>query len=238
MRIGIIGAMPEEVEALQRLIEVSGRETRGLREYLFGTIEGKDVVLVFSRMGKVACSSTATTLINHHSVDLIVFTGVAGGIDPEINVGDVVVGTEFVQHDIDISPLPEYKKFEIPLLGLTHLPAPHKYTSLAYEAAKSYLAKHSPASKVHTGIIISGDQFIASPEKLHKLREEIPGALCVEMEGAALAQVCFECEVPFVVIRSISDKADSDAHVDFPKFLKEVAAPLSAGLVQSFLREI
>src|SRR5579862_3787395 len=140
MKIGIVGAMPQEIALLQRDLQHPRVETRGMRQYLQGTLYGKDVVLVFSRCAKVAAASTVTTLIEVFGVDLVVFTGVAGAMDPNLEVGDVVLGTSLVQHDLDARPL--FRRFEVPLLDRVSFEAPASLVSLARRSAELYLHTH------------------------------------------------------------------------------------------------
>ncbi len=172
--------MPQEIALLQRDLENPRRQTRGMRQYLQGSLYGKDVVLVFSRCAKVAAASTVTTLIEVFGVDLVVFTGVAGAVDTNLEVGDVVIGTLLVQHDLDARPL--FRRFEVPLLDKVGFEAPASLVSLARRSAELYLRTHLyndvsakaltafgiKSPKVQEGFqIISGDQFIASPGTPH-----------------------------------------------------------------------
>lgn len=234
--LGIIAAMPQEIAHMEQEIVVKSKKTVGKREFHIGTLGGEDVVLVLSRIGKVAAASTATTLINEFGVRAIVLTGVAGAISEIVNIGDVVIGDSFIQHDMDAEDSKMFKKYEIPFLGITTIPADGSLANRAYDAATNLKKKGGIKGKVHRGQIISGDQFIASVEKVKKLRCDLPEALCVEMEGAAIAQVCYEFGVPFTAIRSISDRADASAHLDFGKFIDEIAAPLSHNLVVSMFQ--
>lgn len=242
--------MPEEIDLiLERITKKSSREI-GRRIYTEGTWCGHEVVVVFSRWGKVAASSTVTTLLDEFKVDQILFTGVAGGVDPSLEMGDIVIADLLIQHDLDASPVPGIEKFEIPLLGVTRIPVSASLVSRAREAAELFIKEilHDPqhrtdlkevgvvGPRIFTGLAASGDQFIADPRKLESLRKELPGLLCVEMEGAAVAQVCHERGIPFLVIRTISDKANHEAVVDFPKFLKKVSKWFSAGILEKYLQ--
>jgi adenosylhomocysteine nucleosidase len=245
MKIGIMGAMPEEVLQLRHHMAERSVETRGMREYISGDISGKSVTLVFSRWGKVAASATATTLIERYGVDLLVFTGVAGGVDPVLNIGDIVVADSLVQHDMDVSAVAGIEKFEIPLLGLSSFDVDERYVSKARGAAEAYLTQnlradvaaealdafHITTPKVLTGTIASGDQFIADHSIVEHLCQAFPRVKCVEMEGAAAAQVAHEYSIPCLVLRTISDKADKSAAVDFPKFLTTIASHFTCGSV-------
>ncbi len=247
MKIGILGAMPEEVELIERELQTEAQETVGERTYRWGTLYGQEVVLAHSRMGKVAAASTATRLVESYAVDMILFTGVAGAVSQNLNVGDIVIGDALIQHDLDASPL--FERFEIPLLGVSRLPVDPDLVEGASEAAQKYidedLSKEVPADvrqalgfetpRVFRGLIASGDQFIDDAELLSELRRMIPGIQCVEMEGAAVGQVCYEHSIPCVIVRTISDRADSAASVDFTRFVKDAARYFSRGVVRHLL---
>ncbi len=252
MTIGILSAMHEEIHLISSKISDRQITTIGNRDYISGTLEGQKVVAGFSRWGKVAASQTATTLITKFNADKIIFTGVAGAIATELQIGDVVISKDLVQHDMDASAIPAFKKFEVPLLGITHFIADSDLIRLALDAAHNYLSLirsqniehsaldeyniHSP--NVHFGTIASGDQFIADHAKIKELRHAINGLLCIEMEGAAVAQVCHEHQIPFVVIRAISDKADSNAIHDFPNFVKNIVSHYSYGIIRAVLKNL
>jgi adenosylhomocysteine nucleosidase len=252
MKIGIIGAMVEEIKLLAESMTIIKTTTIGMREYIEGELAGKSAVLVFSRYGKVAASSTVTTLIEIFNVDFVVFTGVAGGADKSLNIGDIVIADKLVQHDMDASPLAVYKKFEIPLLGIDFFNSSEKMVSLAKKSAEHYISEGmlldvSPGvlnefditiPKVTVGTIASGDQFIADSKKVISLATEINNLKCIEMEGAAVAQICFEHNTDFVVFRVISDKADEHANINFSKFIEKAASHFTKGIIQKFISEI
>ncbi len=249
MKIGILGAMEEEIHLFGDKMTGCSSETRGQRKYISGQLFGHDIHLVFSRWGKVAASSTATTLIERYGVDYLIFTGVAGGVDPQLNIGDIVVADNLIQHDMDVSFLPQMKEFEIPLLGRADFPVARKEVEKAIMAAENWLGQDLTkqvaaetlaqfaitAPKVTCGTIASGDQFVSSIAKVQQLREKIPNLCCVEMEGAAVAQVAYEYGIPCLVLRTISDKADDDAIIDFPRFISSVAAFFTCGSVLRLL---
>jgi len=237
VKLGIIGAMPQEIDLIVDDFERESIQEIAGRSYHLGRFAGVDSVLVFSRWGKVAAASTATALIERFNVDCIVFTGVAGAAAEALNLGDVVVADRLIQHDFDVSPTGMFAKFEIPLLGISHFEVDDRLVELGKIAAEDYLINHSQSleqegPKVYIGTIASGDQFIAHPEKLESLRSAIPDLLCVEMEGAAVAQVCHEYKIPYLVIRTISDKADHSAAVDFITFIQEIARHYSHGILK------
>ena len=243
--IGIMGAMPEEIKGITQLLDDVSIETFGQREYHSGFCKGQKFVVVFSRWGKVAAATTVTTLIHEFGVTEILFTGVAGAIHPALKVGDVVLGKRFIQHDLDGRPL--MKKFEIPLLNQTYLVANEAKLESAQHAVSRVLEDkilHDLISdsdlqsfeivqpKMFLGDIGSGDQFISTDEARNNITRELPGVLCVEMEGASVAQVCFEYEIPLTVIRTISDEANASSVVDFPAFIKSISSVYSVAFVR------
>jgi len=246
MYIGIISAMPEEIEAIQILLQIEKKMVKGMRTYYQGQLFNKKVILVFSRWGKVASATTATQLINDFNVEEIIFTGVAGGVQPDVFVGDIVIGKDLYQHDMDGSPL--VKAFEVPLLGKsafsTHLDKRNQLAQASDQFLQNkneFLTKEQLMNfdikrpKIHIGDIASGDQFISSSEQSLKILSKLPTVKCVEMEGAAVAQVCYEYKVPFSIIRTISDNANHHAHIDFPKFAKEIASKYALGILRYYL---
>ncbi len=252
MIIGIIGAMEQEIKLFSESMHINEIISLGMRDYYVGTLFGKEVVLVYSKCGKVAAATAVTTLIQTFKVDLVLFTGVAGGADSSLDIGDIVVADRLVQHDMDASLLPGCKKYEIPLLGADFFKVDSKLTELGVESAKHYIA-HSMTKdvsqaelelfgikvpKVIVGTVASGDQFIADSEKVQSLTRDIPDLKCIEMEGAAVAQVCFENNVDYIVFRVISDKADEHASINFPLFIEAAASKFTRGIVQQFISEI
>lgn len=250
MKFGILGAMPEEVALMARSMTVHHTVEAGMRTFYAGEWVGQEVVLVLSRVGKVSAAVTTMLLLERFGVDHVIFTGVAGGIHPRLRVGDVVIGDRLVQHDMDASPLPAFERFEIPLLGKVFFESDREILSRAVAAAKRYTNEFFPQDvsaesraafgidtpAVYDGLIASGDQFLADPAVTAELRTALPGLLCGEMEGAAVAQVCYEMgNVPATVIRVISDQADHSAAVDFLRFVNEVAEYLTGGIVRELL---
>jgi adenosylhomocysteine nucleosidase len=246
--VGIMGAMEEEIGSLKHKLTGTTSDIIAQREYIKGSFHDVETVLVFSRWGKVAAASTATTLITKYGVNCIIFTGVAGAVSEELNIGDIVIGDQLYQHDMNAEPL--FKKHEIPLTGISNFHSHASLTDNAFRSAKIFtnnfhvtfkdqemLARLSISSpKVVKGKIASGDQFVGSKEKTQEIRDAVPNTLAVEMEGGAVAQVCHEHGVPFVIIRTISDKADHSAHIDFPKFVSEVMTKYSEGIVSEMYK--
>ena len=241
--IGIISAMPEEMDALLNELKNSSVQEKGMRTYYIGALFGTDVVLVFSRWGKVAAAATSTQLINDFNPTEIIFTGVAGGITKTINIGDIVIGNELYQHDLDAQPF--YKQFEVPILkklsfktvnNTELISAAEKFLDNYHLFIEPPIAKEFDISNPKTiyGDIASGDQFISNLEKINELNKLLPTVTCVEMEGASVAQVCYEYDVPFSIIRIISDKANDNAHIDFAKFMKDIASKYALGILKNY----
>ncbi len=246
--IAILGAMREEVEGLVAQMENITKETAGQRTYYTGSLFGKQAVVVFSRWGKVAAAITTLHLIQQYKPREIIFTGVAGAIHHKLNIGDVVVGKNLYQHDMDARPL--MKQFEIPLLGKTYFETDKISRHKAFAAVNTlvqhnYLTKEISSDKlaayaitqpkVHIGDIGSGDKFFSTPKQKQELLQLLPDILCVEMEGAAVAQTCYEYNIPFSIIRTISDVADDNAHIDFPAFIRNVASYYSVAIIRQLL---
>lgn len=229
MKFGIIGAMNEEIiELRETMLNINEVKMSGLKFYT-GKLCGKDVVLVESGIGKVNAAISTTLLINEFKVDKIIFTGVAGAVNPKVNVTDIVIGTDLVESDMDVTAGGNYKLGEIPRMKNSYFkPDPYLFT-----VAHSVAVKLFGENKVFDGRIISRDEFVASSEKVNKLWE-IFSAECVEMEGAAVAHVCEVLNIPFVVLRSISDKADNEAGMTFDEFVK-IAAKNSKLIVEGIL---
>lgn len=247
-KIGIMGAMPEEIEQIKQRMHLEHTHDIANRQYYTGKgCNDTALVVVFSRWGKVAAASTATTLIQKFECDFIIFTGVAGALDPNLNIGDIVVGSSLVQHDMNASPF--FPPCEIPLTGLIFFKSLPEHVGSAVKAAELFLETVEKSisaqelnqfsiskPKVRAGIIATGDQFVRNKEDhtgLKFIANENPCA--VEMEGAAVAQVCHEHNVPFIVFRTISDKADHSAHIDFPAFINKIAAQYASGIVELFM---
>jgi len=225
MRLGIISALAEEQHGLIEALESPSKHFYGMREYTAGKLWEIDAVCVLSRIGKVAAAMTAAILVEKFGVTHIVFTGVAGSGDKNVNVGDIVVAESLVQHDFDASPL--FPRHEIPLTGISRFATDVALTERLVSAAKTI-------TRVHRGLIASGDQFIGKLGQLQGLKAALPDLLAVEMEGAAVAQVCFELGIPFAVIRTISDNANDDAAVDFMHFIKTVASRYAFDVIHNF----
>jgi adenosylhomocysteine nucleosidase len=246
MRLGIISALAEEQQGLVEAMQGPYKLIHGQRDYWVGQLWEIDAVCVLSRIGKVAAAMTATTLVEKFGVTHILFTGVAGAGDKSIQVGDIVVAESLVQHDMDASPL--FPRFEVPLTGLSHFQADHQLGTRLFDAAQAFLDDDfmeaiDPMEKaafgltrprIHRGLIASGDQFVNDRVHINALNAALPGLVAVEMEGAAVAQVCYELNLPCAVIRTISDNANENAATDFLRFVKSVAAQYAYYIVRRF----
>ena len=211
MKLGIIGAMDEEVAKLASLMTDKRTETIGIHEFFIGKLNNKEIVLSRSGIGKVCAAVTATLLIDKFKVDAIVNTGIAGAVSTKLKIADIVFSTAAAYHDYDITVF-GYKKGQVPMF--------EQY----FKADETLLQKSREITSaikgfnVYEGVVLSGDQFISDKAKTRKMIETFPEALVTEMEGAAIAHVCTDLKVPFLVIRSVSDMADDDspkASVDF-----------------------
>ncbi len=227
--IGIIGAMDEEIDPLLEAAQVKSRRVVAGMEYCEGVLEGRPVVMVKCGMGKVNAGICANTLINDFDCAKVINTGAAGSLDNQINIGDVVVSVDAVQHDFDVSVI-GFKKGEIPFTGLYAFPADEAMRKAAVGAVR----EAAPEVRVFEGRVCSGDQFIATNEQKEQITSNF-GGMCSEMEGAAIAQVCHLNSTPFVIIRAISDKADGSQAVEFDAFKAEAGAR-SAKVMRSMVQ--
>ena len=241
--LAILSALAEEQAGLVEQLQDAHCVTHAGRNFWQGHLGGLPVVLALSRIGKVAAATTSVALIERFGAGSIVFTGVAGGVGPRVQVGDVVVGTGFVQHDMDASPL--FPRYQIPLTGQTAF-APDAALSralvFACVAGLQGLRHGGRAPLVHQGLVASGDRFVNGLEEtrgiVDALRSHGHEPLAVEMEGAAVAQVCHDYGLPFAAVRTISDRADDMAHVDFPLFAREVASVYAQRIISELVRAL
>lgn len=247
MTTAILSALPQEQSGLLAALEQAQQVVHAGRVFNLGTLHGRPVVLALSGIGKVAAATTSAVLIERFRVARIVFTGVAGGVGEGVNVGDMVVAQDFVQHDMDVSPL--FERWRVPGYGSVRLPCDAALTAIVLEAVRACLISArghfdhefmSEPPRVHTGLIASGDRFITCADVARGVREPLLAAghnvLAVEMEGAAVAQVCVDYGVPYAAVRTISDRADDTAHVDFPAFMNKVASRYAERMVQALLQ--
>lgn len=240
-------AMAEEMQALAPAIQVEQIVRRAGREFVRGELQDTPVAAVFSRWGKVAAASTATELIVAHGVDRLVFCGIAGSLDPGLHAGDVVVARSLYQHDLDASPF--FAPTEVPLLGVRGIAADEPMSAGLLRAAAAFLAEDLPGAvepdlvrrlglsrrRTVVGDIASGDQVIFTAAARERVRSVVPSAVCVEMEGAAVAQVCHEHGIPFACVRTISDAADENGHESVAPFFAGLAGVYTAGIMKRWL---
>ena len=213
--IGIIGAMDEEVEKLKASITDAKTEEHNGLTFVTGKLNGKDVTVVRSGIGKVNAGACTAVLIDCYKVDYVINTGIAGSLDAHIDIGDIVISEDAVQYDMDATNF-GYKLGEIPRVGTLEFKASDKLIAFAEEENRRV------NSDIHTfiGRVCSGDKFVSDGETKEWIIKHFQGKCC-EMEGAAIAQVAWQNKVPFVIIRAISDKADNSAHMDYPAFEKK-----------------
>ena len=230
-KIGIIGAMDLEVESLKAEMSVSKVEKKAGMEFFEGSLNGADVVIVRCGIGKVNAALSAQVLADLFHVTHIINTGVAGSLNAKLDIGDILISTDALQHDMDVTAL-GYRPGEIPQLGRLEFPADKRMADLAKAACE----KVNPDIHAELGRVVSGDQFISSKEVKNRLIELFAGD-CAEMEGAAIAQVAYLNGIPFVIIRAISDKADDSSEMDYPTF-EAAAAKHSAALVKEMVKSV
>lgn len=228
-KIAIIGAMPQEVEILRNLmLEAKVTEIANCKIFE-GKINNRPVAVLQSGIGKVAAAMGTALLIQLFKPDMIINTGSAGGLDANLNVGDVIISTEVRHHDVDVTAF-GYEKGQLPANPAAFLP-----NAELVEVAKKQAEKLG--LNAVSGLICSGDAFINGAEKIAQIRADFPQVAAVEMEAAAIAQVCHAMNVPFVVVRAISDVADKESHLSFDEFLP-LAAEKSSEMVLAMLNNL
>lgn len=234
---GLIGAMASEVYGLVDAMEVASEGRSAGFDYWRGTLAGREVVLARCGMGKVAAASGVQRLIDEWRAGSIVLCGLAGGLDPRLKLGDIVVGESFVQHDIDASPI--FPRFQVPSLGISLFHAEPGMVQAAEAASREAAAilHRDSAPRIYRGLIATGDQFIKD-EKREEIRAFFPDALCVEMEGGAIAQVCSLNQTPYAVVRIVSDGADEAAPDVFRRFVEEMAPLYTVSIVRALLPKL
>jgi adenosylhomocysteine nucleosidase len=248
--IAILSSMDQEIRMVEeRLEDTSVRELHRQR-FVSGKLHGTEVVTAISGYGKTAAAATASCAIYEYGARAIIFGGVAGGIRPDVEIGDIVVADTLIHHDLDASPL--FEPYVVPSLGIAEIPADPDLTDQLVLAAEHYVQEIAPHEmtdvpvdqfevsrmSVRRGLVSSGDRFVNNLAEAATLLGRLPGVLAVEMEGASVAQVCAERGVPFAVFRSISDRADEDAEIDFLAYVSSVAAPVTAGVVSEWIKRV
>ncbi len=210
--LGIIGAMDTEVAKLKEVMEDVNITKAASMEFYEGKLNGARAVVVKAGVGKVNAACCTQTLIDHFPVSCVINTGIAGSLKAEIDIGDVVLATDAVEHDMDVAVL-GYAPGKIPDMDVESFEADEKLRKIAKESCE----KVNPDISVYEGRVVTGDQFISSKEKKAWLTETF-GGCCAEMEGAAIAHAAYLNQVPFLIVRAISDKADDSAQMDYPTF--------------------
>ncbi len=213
--IGIIGAMEEEVEALKEAMEIRKTEEVAGMVFCEGVLCGKDAVVVRSGIGKVNAGICAQILVDYFDVDMLINTGIAGSLDARIDIGDMVISTDAVHHDMDATIFGD-PAGQVPRMDTLAFPA----DGVLVEKAKAANEKANPEIRTFTGRVASGDQFISSAEAKERIVSMFH-PLCTEMEGAGIAQAAYLNKVSYVIIRAISDKADNSAVMDYPEFERQ-----------------
>ena len=229
--LGIIGAMDEEVAKIKEHMTDVVVHSKASMDFYKGFLNGKEAVVVRSGIGKVNAGICTQILASTYQVDQVINTGVAGSLDADINIGDIVISTDAVQHDMDVSMLGD-PVGQIPRMDTFSFPADEKLVKLAVEVNKEV----NPDIQTFTGRVLSGDQFISGKEKKEYLVKTFDGK-CAEMEGAAMAQTAYLNKVSYVIIRAISDKADNSATMDYPEFVK-MAITHYVGLVKGLVERM
>lgn len=239
-KIGILTAMDLEMAPLLTFLKEEGIELSecilGPRTFIAGTLYGVQLIIAVAGIGKVASTLTATLMLQHFKLDQLIFTGVAGGVSDAVSIGDIVLGASCYQHDMDCSP--HYAPYVIPALNMSHFPSNPELLEIFKSLAKKL------EFQAHVGVIASGDQFVHQVAQAQNILSNARGdtsnalkeVIAIEMEGAAVAQVCYEYQVPHLVVRVISDKADSEATEDYLTFMNEVGCWVARDLIKAYLK--
>lgn len=228
-KIGIIGAMEVEVARLKQDMKIQREVKKAGMDFCEGILMGQEAVVVRSGIGKVNAAVCTQILVDEFQVEAVINTGIAGSLNAEINIGDIVISTDVLHHDMDAVNF-GYEPGQIPQMDVFSFAADEKLAS----KAEAVCNEVNPKIRVFRGRVVSGDQFIADKAVKNRIAQQFHG-FCTEMEGAAIAQAAYLNEIPFVVIRAISDKADDSASEDYPTFEKK-AVEHSVRLVEGLLR--
>ncbi|MFZ4573767.1 MAG: 5'-methylthioadenosine/adenosylhomocysteine nucleosidase [Phycisphaerales bacterium] len=243
--LAILTAMPQELEHLAGLVENRVSVPVAGSEVTRGTLWGQDVLLAFSRWGKVAAAISASAVLATHRPSRVLFSGIAGSLRDDLAVGDIVVARRLYQHDLDASPF--FPPTHVPLLNLSALPTDDASSKELHAAAEVFLAEdfegalgsfadrlNPPRRSVHADVA-TGDVVVASRDLKTRVRRVVPTAACVEMEGAAVAQACHAFGVPFVCMRVISDTADERVHQEDVMTMAAIAGKYTAGVLKRWM---
>ncbi len=245
MTLALMAAMPEELQALLPLLGAARVHHHAGREFHSGRLDGRELVLACSPPGAVAAATTATLLIERFGAEAIVSSGVAGGLHPRVRIGDVVVARELLRRDAQATPL--FVRTDAPPDGRARLLTDPELSAALLGAARAALEVERIAlagslallgialPQVHEGLLLGGDHAVASEVERNALARAHPEALAVETDGAALAEVCLDCDVPFALLRCIADRSDEQAPGDRRRFVAQVAGPMVAAVVRAWL---
>lgn len=227
--IGIICAMQIEADGIIAISENVKSETYAGMKFTSGTLHGKDIVIVVCGVGKVNASTCTLALINKYSPDVVINSGVAGAVSPIVSIGDIVVGTKAVEHDMNTTALGDKQgEVSFPDGKVTYFECDKAVSNLLASVCKKI-----PDTKVAQGIIASGDIFVSERKSRLRINDHF-GAIACEMEGAAIGHVCYCCKVPYGIIRAISDDLDENKGMDFVKFCK-LASKKTVGAISGFV---
>src|SRR5699024_1267916 len=229
MTYGIIGAMDEEIALLKEVMDIKNETEIANSLFIEGTIDGKDVVLVKSGIGKVNAAMTTTILMEKYAPTHVINTGSAGGFSEKLDVGDVVISSDVVHHDVDVTAF-DYVYGQVP-----NMPATFKANEAMIEQTENILNELKIQSEI--GLIATGYFLMSDPNRVAFVRETFPNMLAAEMEGAAIAQVCHQYDEPFVIIRALSDIAGQEAPMSFQEFLK-TAAENAANVIINYIKNV
>ncbi|AMG31047.1 5'-methylthioadenosine/S-adenosylhomocysteine nucleosidase [Grimontia hollisae] len=228
MKIGIIGAMEQEVALLKNKMNNCQLQEIGGNKFYTGDLNGVNVVLLQSGIGKVAAAVGTSILLERFKPTAVINTGSAGGFDSSLNLGDVVISTDVAYHDADVTA------FGYTMGQMAGQPATFTSDEKLMDVAEQALAAMDPALHAVRGLICTGDTFVCTAERQNYIREHFPSVIAVEMEAAAIAQACHQFKVPFVVVRAISDVADKESPMTFDEFLP-LAAKSSSAMVEKMV---
>jgi len=229
MKIGIIGAMDQEVKVLREALTNTRSWERAGALFITGSLGRHEVIVVRSGIGKVLAAVTTTLLIHQYGVNMVINTGSAGGIGQGLTVGDLVIGDQLAYFDVDVTGF-GYQKGQVPGMPLY-------YESSDYLKSEMKKAAEKTGLMVRNGLIVTGDSFVNNPQEVEQILAEFPNALACEMEGAAIAQAAAQFNIPFLVVRAISDTADQEASQTFDQFIEE-AGEKSAKMVIDFVEQL
>ncbi len=227
--IGIIGAMDIEIAGFKEHMTDVHTDSDTCFEFIRGKIDDKDVIVVMGGIGKVSAAICTQMMIDKYKPDVIINTGVAGGLDKNLGIGDIAIATDVVQHDVDTTIFGDPQGY-ITNLGIVNIPVEEKITGLLAETAEQI-----EDTTVVKGTIATGDQFISTPYQKNQIIDEF-GAVAAEMEGGSIGHVCYANKVPFGIIRAISDNASGDALMDYETF-KAIAAQKTIKIVADFVKK-